>query len=280
MQSESLKTATFTDVEPERPSVLVLHMATGSAACDTSEYFGEAVRSARQVPGLRKVVLDLSRTLDRGRSLLESLTTDTKDGGLEWSAVVLANQAEAWGPGAFVNCREVALCIDTHLYPKLTLPVNFHGIADRLQADARVVNYHVLLNRELIRRLTLPRLRKWLDRADFVTLVAPRQGPVDFDRSDLEPFFKRLAPLWEHADRFFHLHVDRAIKPAFFPWNLLSVTCPAADLALHLHADGRLFLCADSEPIAALSCASGLAAAVEERLKESGSVGHCEGLSI
>lgn len=262
--------------------MIVFHLpAAGSSHDRTIDYFSQAVRSSRELTGLRKVTLDLSDTGDEGRLLLERIGSEVAYSGLELCAVVWAFQVEAWGPAAFTNCREVALCVDTRQYPALRLPAGFHTAVEGLQAESRVVGYQVLLNGELINRLKLPRLRKWLDRADFVTLVPPRSLPVDFDRSQLVSFFERLTPLWEHADRFFHLQVDRGIKPAFFPWNLLSVTCPAADLALHLEPDGHLFMCAQSQPFACLTAASGLAEAVEEHLlREGAGAGLCEGLAF
>lgn len=286
--NERKKIAASTDVETERPHSLVLHPAVLPGGSDLSEvdlenhaveYFTAAMQSARRIGGLREITLALPTSSNQGQKFLEVQGRQAVETGFELSAVATAEQVMEWGTGAFSNCREVALRIDTVRYPTLKLTPGFFDQVARLQADSRVVSFHVLLTRELIGLLTLPRLRRWLDRADFVTLVAPRGAPADFDRTDLVAFFERLAPLWERADRFFHLHVDRSIKPAFFPWNLLSVTCPAADLALHLGADGRLFLCADMQPFAVLKRPNELAAAVERHLEKADSQADlCSGL--
>jgi hypothetical protein len=274
--NQSKNTAVLTEVEVERPRALVLHFAPDSGPSEFSnlqsedsamDYFSGAVRGALQLPGLREIILELPEEGRQGQRLLERVGSLAADSGFEFSSVVQPDQVREWGTGAFAHCGEVALRIDAARYPGLKLTREFYELVDRLRADSRLVRFHVQLSSELIRRLALPRLRRWLDRADFLTLVAPWGQPADFDRVELSALFERLSPVWEKPDRFFHLHVDRNIKPDFFPWNLLSVTCPAADLALHLDADGRLFLSAAPRPFAVLAQPELLAPAVERHLQ-------------
>lgn len=251
-------------VEPERPHRLVLHFDAGPKTAHS--FFGAVLRSARQLPGLREVALELSESGDLGKEALNTIGAAAVQSGFELSATVQAQQVFSWGAEAFAACRQVDLRVDARRYPALKLAPEVYQAAERLQAEARVVGFQVLLDRDLIGRLTLSRLRTWLERADFVTLTAPRHTPPDFTHSDLVKLFDRLSPLWESADRFFHLQIDRSIKPAFFPWNLLSVTCPAADLALNLEAGGRLFLGAARAPFAHIEHPARFADTVEGHL--------------
>jgi hypothetical protein len=265
------------DLEVERPHLLVLHLRPeqdpGGGAHDpvpdqAIEFFRCAVKAAADLRGLREITLDLPDARDEARRFLDLVGAVTVESGFDLRALACVEHVADWGASAFSACREVALRVDARRFPGLRLPSRVYDAVGLLQAESRVVNLSVMLDRELLRHLTLPRLRRWLDRADFVTLVAPRRLPMDTSRSELSAFFDRLAPLWEKADRFFHLQVDRSIKPAFFPWNLLSVTCPASDLAVHVEADGTLYLCAAPAAFATLAQADQLSRVVEEHLEK------------
>src|SRR3972149_344164 len=103
MPNDAQEIAVITDVTPERPSVMVLHLPSGKPATGagplphdrTMEFFREAVRSCRGLPGLRRVTIELSETDEEGRKLLERLGSEVTDGGLELCAVVLADSAAA-----------------------------------------------------------------------------------------------------------------------------------------------------------------------------------------
>jgi len=264
-------------VAPERPHRLVLHFNSETPAPD--RLFNSVIRSATGLDGLREVTLDLPDGDPRGREVLASVGAAALQCGFELRTTVSARQVFDWGAHTFSACRQVDLRVDSERTPALRLAPLVYAAAGALHAESRVVGLHVLLDRSLITKLSPSRLRIWLDRADFVTLVAPRLREPDFTHADLVSLFERLSPLWESPDRFFHLQVDRSIKPAFFPWNLLSVTCPAADLALHLQADGGLYLCASRTPFASIENPALFADAVERHLaKCEGEM--CEGLSL
>lgn len=257
--------------EQEHPRRLVLHIGThqqeGAGRVESSAlpYFTTVIGSATRVEGVREVTLDLP-VGQPGRMALETLGAAAVERGFEVRAVVSARSVAEWGNEAFAHCRQVDLRVDAASYPLLRLSPDVYTAMEWLQADSRVVGLQVLLNHQIITKLTLSRIRTWLDRADFVTLAVQRSGAGEFKHSELVALFDRLSSLWESADRFFHLHVDRSIKPAFFPWNLLSVTCPAADLALHLEADGRLFLGEAPTPFAQLENPAIFAETVERHL--------------
>jgi hypothetical protein len=231
------------------------------------EYFAEAVQAARAIPGLREISLALDEAPGDGRRLLESLGPVVVAAGFHLSAQIAAGQVGDWDHSSFTPCREVALRFDMAEFSDLGPESEFYDRVSRLQAESLVVGFHVVLVRRALGLLTLSQLRRFLQQADFVTLKAPRGSAPDFEPADLIPLFERLVPLWEQADRFFHLNVDRCIKPAFTPWNQLFVTCPAADLALHLGRDGRLFLCSSERPFAVLARPGDLPSAVAGHLK-------------
>lgn len=248
----------------ERPHRLVLHFNPGGP--DSHGLFDGVIRSATQLEGLREVTVDLSEAGLEAFEALDSTGAAIVKDGFGLRASVRAEQVLHWGAAAFSACRQVDVRMDFGKTPTLRVAPEVFQAAQLLHVDSRVVSLQVLLDHTLVTRLTPARLRVWLDRADFVTLAAPRHREPDFVHHHLVALFDRLSPLWESPDRFFHLQVDRSIKPAFFPWNLLSATCPAADLALHLEADGRLFLCAARTPFALIETPARFAETIEHHL--------------
>ena len=263
------------------PRTLILHdlpvaaenrsAATGEASGGSNlAYLEEVIGAASGIDGMREITLAVHRSssLKHGRRFLEHLGGVAARHGLGVSAVSSFDNVLAWGPEALSLCQQVGLVVDAQRFPRLRIPREFFALATLLQAEGCVVGLHVMLSKPMLDGLTLPRLRRWLAQADVVRLLVPRGGEVDFTRQELSLFFERIAPLWEKPDRFFHLQVDRCIKPQFFPWNQLEQTCPGTDDALNLRPDGGLSFCAVDLPFTFLACPGDLANTVSEHYSQ------------
>jgi hypothetical protein len=237
---------------------------------DSLSFLEEIIGSASGMEGVREISLAVHRSssLDHGKTFLTRLGGVAVQNGLNVSAVSSFDNVMAWGLEALSMCQQVGLVVDAVRFPSLRLPREFFALATHLQAEGCAVGLHVMLSKAMLDGLTLPRLRRWLAQADVVHLLVPRGGEVDFTRAQLAHFFQRIAPLWEKPDRFFHLQVDRCIKPQFFPWNQLEQTCPGTDDALNLRPDGGLSFCAVDLPFTFLADPGDLANTVSEHFHQ------------
>ena len=280
-----MKSRLFPDVAtatiPVGPRVLYIHPTTECAldctpcylkrnSCDAEqplEFFEELIRTAQACDSVREIALSINVDPDgstRNRDALKRLSAVARTAGYRVSVITNYENIEAWGTGAFSDCQSVTFSVDEYKFPALRIPTHFFKQITQLQSEGCVVNLNLLLGRALLDGLTVPRLRRWLGIVDQIHLLVPKHVALDFSRTDLDVFFDRIAPIWESEERFFHLHVDSCIKPALFPWNLLTSGCEEAANLVNVLPDGGMAQCALDEPLVRIQNPADLVEAIQK----------------
>lgn len=215
------------------------------------EFFQDIVRAAQACDSIREVALSINVDPEgstANRDALRKISAVVRDTGMRMCVTTPYENVKKWGTDEFAACQSVTFSVDEHRFPSLRLPTDVLKQITRLQSEGCVVSLNVMLSKALLDRLTMPRLRRWLGIADQIYLRIPRHVQLDFSKADMMAFFDRISPIWESADKFFHLHLDGCIKPAIFPWNLLTTACEEASILVNVLPDGGLAQCALDDP--------------------------------
>lgn len=263
------------------PRILCLHPTTecseGSPPCylrrdaygveRSIEFFQDVVRDAQACDSIREVVLSInvdSEDSTSNRDALRKISSVVRDTGMRMGVTTDYENVRKWGAAEFAACQSVTFTVDEHRFPSLRLPTEVLEQITQLQSEGCRVNLNLLLSKAMLESLMVPRLKRWLGIADQIYLLIPKHVRLDFTRADMLAFFDRISPIWESAEKFFHLHVDSCIKPEMFPWNLLTTGCEEAANLVNVLPDGGLAQCALDDPFVRLASADEFSAAVSK----------------